>query len=411
MLVDETQDFEVGIAHGFRDRCRLRRGSRWQIGDLDSLDNELLNLEVAKIRNWKCFRNVLEVRKAQCVFAIYDTGEDEPEQPPDDIEAVVSLESPGDRRHTVAARQIDPGTGLAGLSGIVASAHNPVRMSLAPRLVDREAVGSVINIAAINFNLARLTGPALGGWIIAVWGVSAALLVQALCYLPFILAIGFLRPRQRPTSQIKQESFLGALADGFRHVLSNPLIRHAIMITALFSIVVRGTLEILPVLADGVFDRGAAGLGLLTSSAGLGALAAGIAKIVMPVQIAGRLSSTALASALVGIALVPAVGLSTSWELTLLLIAGLGFAGTLSAVSLQTTIQADLDDDLRGRVMSLWVVVGIGGAALGAIILGNLVDLIGFPQALLSAGGLSGVILMLFLIRISRASGKSPSSA
>ena len=300
---------------------------------------------------------------------------------------------------------------LAGLSGIVASAHNPVRMSLAPRLVDREAVGSVINIAAINFNLARLTGPALGGWIIAVWGVSAALLVQALCYLPFILAIGFLRPRQRPTSQIKQESFLGALADGFRHVLSNPLIRHAIMITALFSIVVRGTLEILPVLADGVFDRGAAGLGLLTSSAGLGALAAGIAKIVMPVQIAGRLSSTALASALVGIALVPAVGLSTSWELTLLLIAGLGFAGTLSAVSLQTTIQADLDDDLRGRVMSLWVVVGIGGAALGAIILGNLVDLIGFPQALLSTGGLSGVILMLFLIRISRASGKSPSSA
>ena len=77
------------------------------------------------------------------------------------------------------------------------------------------------------------------------------------------------------------------------------------MITALFAVVVRGTLEILPVLADGVFEKGAVGLGLLTSSAGLGALAAGVAKIVMPVQIAGRLPKTALVSALVGIGLVP----------------------------------------------------------------------------------------------------------
>lgn len=293
-------------------------------------------------------------------------------------------------------------TVLAGFSGIVASAHNPVRMSLAPRLVDREAVGSVINIAAINFNLARLTGPALGGWIIAVWGISTALLIQALCYVPFILAIGFLRPRQRTTSKADGRSFLGALADGFRHVLSHALIRNAILITALFAIVVRGTLEILPVLADGVFDKGAVGLGLLTSSAGFGALAAGVAKIVMPIQVAGRLPKTALASALVGVCLVPLVGLSISWELSLILIAGLGFAGTLSAVSLQTAIQTDLDDDLRGRVMSLWVMVGIGGAAIGAVALGFLVDQLGFARALISTGALAAAGLILLMTRISR---------
>ncbi|MEP2630766.1 MAG: MFS transporter, partial [Rhizobiaceae bacterium] len=267
---------------------------------------------------------------------------------------------------------------LSGLYGIVASAHHPVRMSLAPRLVDREAVGSVINIAAINFNLARLTGPALGGWVIAVWGISTALLIQAGCYLPFIIVIALLRPRQRTGSKTENGSFLDALIDGFRHVLAHVQILQALLVTALFAIVVRGALEILPVVADGVFDKGAAGLGLLTSSAGLGALAAGFTKIIMPVQQAGRIPKTAIASALVGMALVPVLGFSTSWELTLVLIGCLGFAGTLSGVSLQTAIQADLDDDMRGRVMSLWVMVGIGGAAVGAVALGFLVDQVGF---------------------------------
>lgn len=289
---------------------------------------------------------------------------------------------------------------LSGLSGIVASAHNPVRMSLAPRLVDRGSVASVVTIVAINFNLARLTGPALGGWVIAVWGVETALLVQTLFYLPFIFAISFLRPRERPASTTEIEPFLSALKAGVRHVLANPLIRHALLVTGLFAFLIRGTLEILPVLADGVFDKGAGGLGILTSSAGLGALVAGMTKAFMPGQIAGHLPKPALASALVGIALVPLVGLSNSWELTLGLIACLGFSGTMSGISMQTAIQIDLDDDLRGRVMSLWVMVGIGAAATGAIVLGFLADQLGFSLALSLTGGLGVVLLGSLILRI-----------
>ena len=259
---------------------------------------------------------------------------------------------------------------LSGLSGLVASAHNPVRMSLAPRLVDLDSVASVITIAAINFNLARLTGPALGGWIIAGWGVGTALLIQTLCYLPFIFAISLLRPRERSSSKSIQEPFFGALIAGFRHVKHHAHIGQALCVTGLFAFIIRGTLEILPVVADGVFNKGAAGLGLLTSSAGLGALCAGMTKAFLPGQIAGRLPRPALISALVGIGLVPVVGLSHSWQLTLGLIAGLGYTATIAGISMQTAIQIDLDDDLRGRVMSLWVMVGIGAAAAGAITLG-----------------------------------------
>ena len=92
-----------------------------------------------------------------------------------------------------------------------------------------------------------------------------------------------------------------------------------------------------------------------------------------------------------------------------MLIGCLGYAGTLSGISLQTAIQADLDDDLRGRVMRLWVMVGIGGAAIGAIALGFLVDPVGFSLALCSAGGLACFVLGLFLIRLSRMATRFPS--
>jgi MFS family permease len=289
---------------------------------------------------------------------------------------------------------------LSGLSGLVASAHNPVRMSLAPRLVDRGSVASVITIAAINFNLARLTGPALGGWIIAFWGVGIALLVQTLCYLPFIFAIGLLHPRMRQSSKPNNEPFLSALNSGIRHTLKNAPIRHALLVTGLFAFILRGTLEILPVIAEGAFNKGATGLGLLTSSAGLGALVAGMTMAFMPGQVAGRLPKPALASALVGIGIVPLVGLSNSWEFTLGLVTCLGYAGTMSGISMQTAIQIDLDDDLRGRVMSLWVMVGIGAAATGAITLGFLADQFGLSWALSSTGSLGVVVLGLFLMRI-----------
>ena len=295
---------------------------------------------------------------------------------------------------------------LSFLSGLVTSAHNPVRLSLAPRLVDRTSVASVVSIVAINFNLARLTGPAIGGWLIASWGISTALLVQTGFYLPFIFAISLLHPRQRSSSIINNEPFIAALQNGIKYALANTLIRQAFLVTALYAFLIRGTLEILPVIADGVFSRGATGLGLLTSSAGFGALIAGVIKAFTPSQTVRKLPKFALASALLGIGLMPLVGLSNSWNLTLLCIFYIGFSGTLAGISVQTAIQIDLDDDFRGRVMSLWTMVSIGATATGAIILGGLADHIGVSLAFSLAGGLGTVLLATTIIRASGPSKK-----
>lgn len=289
---------------------------------------------------------------------------------------------------------------LTALSGIVASAHNPVRMSLAPRLVDKEAVASVIALTAINFNIARLSGPALAGWIIATKGVGTTLLIQILCFLPYIFAIFLLHPRERNASTNAIEPFFTSLIEGARHVYHTPVIRQALILTALFAFTIRGTLEILPVLADGVFSKGPAGLGLLTASTGVGALLAGMTKAILPSQQKGRVPRLALICALIGIGLVPLLGNSLSWALSLILVSLMGYTVSIAAISVQTAIQIDLDDNIRGRVMSLWVMAGIGAAATGAGILGLATDITGYTQALTTTGTIGFLFLAVFIARI-----------
>ena len=288
---------------------------------------------------------------------------------------------------------------LSLLSGIATSAHNPIRLSLAPRLVNHGSVSSVVSIVAINFNLARLTGPAIAGWLIAVWGLQITLLVQSLLYLPFILMLNLLRPRDQVPLKAGKEPFLAALRSGVKHTLSNCLMRKALLITSLYAFLIRGTLEILPVIADGIFAKGAAGLGILTSIAGFGAVVAGITKVFTQSQKAGEIPKFVIASALLGVALIPLVGLSNTWELTVGYICYLGFAGTLSGISIQTALQMDLPDHFRGRVMSLWTVVNVGATATGAMILGGLADYIGIPTAFCFAGGLGTVLLLTALLK------------
>ena len=284
-------------------------------------------------------------------------------------------------------------------AGTVVSAHSPVRMSLGPRLVDSTSVASVVTLGAINFNLARLTGPAIAGWIIAFYGIQASLFVQILCYPPFLVALSFLRPRRELALNAQKEAFIKALTSGILYSFKNPLILRALLITALSSFLLRSVLEILPVIADGFFGRGATGLGLLTSCAGFGALLAGMVKACSSGQPPGILPKYVPVSIFFGFAFIPLIGLCGSWSLTLGFISYLGFAGTLSGISLQSAIQMELEDSLRGRVMSLWTMAAIGGTALGAVFLGWFADYLGVVPALGLTGSL-GCLLLVILLRI-----------
>lgn len=287
---------------------------------------------------------------------------------------------------------------LALASGVAASAYHPLRMTLAPRLVPPEILPQAVAMTALNFNTSRMIGPALGGWLIAVAGAGAAPALAALLFAPQILMLISLPPQPpapREEGPDGLRRFAADLAEGARHVRARGAILEAFVISGLFAVAGRGVLELLPAAADGLYGRGAAGLGALTAAAGAGAILSSLWLGRSSPDLAEMRRRARMASA-VGLGLVAALAAIPLWGLALVAVAGLGAAGTVVGVSTQSIAQTGTPDGIRGRVMSLWILVGIGGAAGGALGLGVLGDLVGLRAALLigAAGSAAAMLRM-----------------
>ncbi|WP_299820090.1 MFS transporter [uncultured Jannaschia sp.] len=272
---------------------------------------------------------------------------------------------------------------VALMTGFVTAAHDPVRMSLAPRLVPKADVPNVIALTALNFNMARMIAPVLTGLALATFGPVATLWISSILYMPMLLATRWMHPRPLPADQ-GRTSVREGIAEGLRYVATHPVAREAMVLTGAIALLVRAYLELLPVMAEGVHDRGAEGLGVLTAAAGFGALVAAVAKAAGAGQ--GGIAPITRLTLVLGVLAVALVGLSEDWWVTLGWTAVLGFASTFSGVGLQAAVQEELPDALRGRVMSLWAVVGIGAVAFGSGLLGWGAGFFGLPRVLLVAG-------------------------
>jgi MFS family permease len=187
------------------------------------------------------------------------------------------------------------------------------------------------------------------------------------------------------------------MAEGLRYIRQRSVILIVLVTTTVFSITIRGVLEVLPIIADGSFKLGAVGLGQLGSAVGGGALCSALYKALGWQQISrNALSLGNMSIAIIGLMAVAVLGTTQIWYMALLCAALLGATGTYFGVTMQSMIQWDLPDNMRGRVMSIWVVVGLGSTALGAFLIGTLANLIGIGAASLWISGL-GLFALLVL--------------
>lgn len=258
---------------------------------------------------------------------------------------------------------------LAGAMGVLGSAMTPVRLSLVPVIVPREFMSRAVAYAAMNFNISRLVGPAVGGVVIATWGTGAAFMINALTYLPMIFVISIVTLHMERAPDAKSRRIWTSLVDGARYAMSHPMIRSVLALSCFVSLVGTGMVELMPVFAEAVYERGVTGLGMLASAAGIGA--------VTSTFILSRITSDAMAYQRVTIigaftASVGMVGLGFApwYELAVVLVAVAGGGLTLVGVGSQTALQLTVDNRLRGRVMSFWSAASFGGMALGGTLLG-----------------------------------------
>jgi predicted MFS family arabinose efflux permease len=253
--------------------------------------------------------------------------------------------------------------------GVVNAVAQPSRLALIPTLVDREALASAVAINSIVFNLARFIGPAVAGILIARVGVAAAFAANAVSYIAFQIALANLRdmPKLPP---LPRQNALRASLDAYTYAGRHPGIGPMLLLFIVTTIGTRGFVELFPGFADGVFHRGAAGLAMLTSTVGIGAIFGGTWMLLRP-ALTGLTNVVLIATVLMSVAVL-AFTASSSFYIALPCVFIAGSAMTITGTGAQTLIQASVDARMRGRVMALYGMIFRAGPAVGAVIMGSL---------------------------------------
>jgi MFS family permease len=236
--------------------------------------------------------------------------------------------------------------------GFVNAFDVPARQAFVVEMVDRrEDLGNAIALNSTIFNGTRLVGPSIAGIVIAASGEGWCFLLDGLTYLAVIAAFAAMRLplRQRRASS---EPLLGQLAEGLRYAAGFAPIRTILIFIGMLSLLGMPYTVLLPVFAGEILHGNASTYGFLMGAIGLGALSGAL-------YLASRHSVIGLGRMVAGCSMLFAVGLAAfsysrqSW-LSWLLLAATGFGMLVQMAGSNTLLQTLVDDDKRGRVMSLY---------------------------------------------------------
>jgi MFS family permease len=273
---------------------------------------------------------------------------------------------------------------LAALLGVVNGFDLPARQAFTVELVGREDLPNAIALNSSAFNAARLVGPAVAGVLVAVAGEGWCFLINGLSYATVLAALLAMR-MARLERPLHTGSLLAHIADGVRFVRGHVAIRSLLLLLGMVSLAGMPYAVLMPVFADRILGGGAAGLGILMSCAGGG-----------PRGLGAWVPRAAFGF---GLGLL-AFSLSRSFWLSGLLLVPTGFAMMVQMASSNTLLQMLVPDALRGRVMSLYSMMFMGMAPLGALLAGALAGVIGAPGTVAGGGALCMLAALWFRWRL-----------
>ncbi len=287
---------------------------------------------------------------------------------------------------------------FAFITGIDHALFQPIRTSLPPALVPREDLPAAIAFGGFTWNSARLIGPAVGAVILENFNVEAVFLINTFLYLWFFTALWMVKVAPHAEREPSGLSIIGDIIAGYRYATSHPLIRPSLIILFGSSFLTRPLVELLPGLSSSVFHQGAGGLAILTSSMGIGAVLAGIT-IAQRGKFEGLATITTYA-VLVGAMVLMIITNTSHFGIAILGMILFGIQYSLVGTCVQSIIQAVSEDKMRGRVLALYGLIWIGGAAIGSVVMGALSEVFGLTRPLAVSGAIClGVFLYSYFMK------------
>ena len=292
---------------------------------------------------------------------------------------------------------------LAFTQGVLNGVEVPTRHAFFVQLIkDKQDLPNAIALNSININSTRLIGPAIGGLLIAGVGEAACFGINSISYLAVLIQLRRIKINE-PVKKSAGQSLFNDLIDGWRFGLSQPVVRTLVIMVGAVSFAVSPYVILMPAIAVGTFNRGAELNGLFISFMGVGALTGAII-LARRATVRGLTRWVAYTAALAALGI---IGFSFSRNIGLsfffMAMTGMGLMGTSACVN--TIIQSIVDDDKRGRVVSIYSTFFIGSAPLGHLAAGWLAERIGAPHTFLACGlfcALAAIIYALNLPKLRR---------
>jgi predicted MFS family arabinose efflux permease len=270
---------------------------------------------------------------------------------------------------------------------------SPTWQTLQPELVAPEDRTQAIALGAVNQNLSRAIGPAIGGALYAASSAAALFFVNAASFVPVIGTVARWHGGVRPASTVGREHVLEAMRAGARYVAASPALRVILLRAGLFMFFANAIWALLPLIARSRLHLGSGGYGLLLAGVGVGAVAgaAGLPRLRRRVAAGALMTAGTLLFAAVTLAL---AYVHVSALAGLALVIG-GVAWILGLSTLNSQYQTTLPGWAKARGMSYYLVIFQGGGALGSAVFGVIAQNAGLTDALLaSACGLALVAVV-----------------
>jgi MFS family permease len=282
---------------------------------------------------------------------------------------------------------------IAFILGCTNAIDMPTRQSFVIEMVGREDIGNAVALNSATFNAARIVGPAVAGVAIGIFDIGVAFLVNGLSFLAVLASLLAMRPAElRPSVRValprNARAVVANLAEGLRYVRHTPVVLLAVGVVGLVSTAGMNFGVVIPAFAKDVMGTGAFGYGFLMAASGVGSLLA-----ALTIAFRGRPDPRVIvAGAFLLGALEVALGFTRSMPLALLCMFGIGVGGISMAAMANTTIQLNVPDMLRGRVLAVYATVFAGSTPIGGLAFGALASAIGSALAVTVGGAVAASV-------------------
>jgi MFS family permease len=287
--------------------------------------------------------------------------------------------------------------GLAAALGLINAVDNPARRGFIPQLVSPGDVGNAMALNTSVMTSSRILGPALGGLLLSRIGPGWCFLLNAASYAATIGGIVALRRDELRMVPLVERS-KGQVSEGIRYAWGHPVLRVALVATAVLGVLAFNYQTTFPLLAERALDGDAASFGVLLSVTSVGSLAGSLVVASRAEPTPGLLQAAAGGFGAAMLALSAAPNLPIALALSL----PLGAAGSAFVSTVTGLLQRHGRPDMRGRLMSLQAVLFLGSTPIGALVVGTVAEVVN-ARAALVVGGVAGVATALAAPTIARA--------